>query len=334
MIAACRRFAGITLFFLLNLSSFVPAVARQTSRSEIFPGNVVPENLFKGGEFTEGPAVGPDGAVYFSDLTWVSKTRMEAGHIWRCDPATGATSVFRSPSNMSNGIAFDRTGTMIILEGELIGGGRIIAVDPATHRGKVLAATYKGKPFNSPNDLDIDSRGRIYFTDPHYGDDANLPQPIMGVYRLDPDGSVALIIDSISMPNGIAVSRDQKTLHVGCFDEGREGVAGSKKMYVAAFDLNGDGTVGKMRILVDYGQDDGPDGMTVDRAGNLFIAVRDEQSPGIHVYNSNGTPIDFCPLPEIPSNVTLANERGKTVLYCTAGKSLYKILLSPSVTPR
>jgi len=156
----------------------------------------------------------------------------------------------------------------------------------------------------------------------------------MGVYRLDPDGSVVLIIDSISMPNGIAVSPDQKTLHVGCFDEGREGVAGSNKMYVAAFDLNGDGTVAKMRIFVDYGQDDGPDGMTVDRAGNLFVAVRDKQSLGIHVYNSNGIPIDFCPLPEIPSNVALANERGKTVLYCTAGKSLYKLLLSPSVTPR
>ena len=89
-----------------------------------------------------------------------------------------------------------------------------------TGKSDIIAGLYEGKPFNSPNDLTIDEQGRIYFTDPRYVGHEPVEQPVMGVYRIDTDGSVHLVIADSGKPNGIAVSPDQKTLYVGSNDSG------------------------------------------------------------------------------------------------------------------
>jgi gluconolactonase len=124
------------------------------------------EKLFDGGYWTEGPAVGPDGKIYFCDLTMTFATGMEAGNIWVYDPVTSRTTLFRSPSGMAAGIKFDHNGNMVVTEGADFGGRSVIRTDAKTGRSTILAGLYKGRPFNAPNDLDIDDEGRIYFTDP------------------------------------------------------------------------------------------------------------------------------------------------------------------------
>ena len=133
-------------------------------------GQIVPEGaaldtLFTGGmTLTEGAAVAPDGRVYFSDITFTfaaEPNAVQAGHIWRYDPATGETEIFRSPSGMSNGIKFDAKGNMIVAQGADFGGRTVIRTDMKTGQSFVIAGLYEGRPFNAPNDISIDERGRF-----------------------------------------------------------------------------------------------------------------------------------------------------------------------------
>lgn len=281
--------------------------------------------LFDGGFFTEGPAYGPDDNVYFSDLTVTSETNMQAGIIWKYDSQTAKTSVYRSPSGMANGIEFDTSGNMIVCEGADYGGRRITSTDLSTGKAKILTALYNGIPYNSPNDLVIDSRNRIYFTDPRYSGYESVDQSCFGVYRLDPDGIVELIISDLLNPNGIAISPDEEKLFVGCNYEGDFENGISPQTDIFKYDLNKNGTVSNRKIFIDYPDDYGPDGMTVDTNGNLYVALRDELNPGIYVYNHNADLIDKILLPEVPSNVTFGKEKDKNYLFITAGGSLYKI---------
>ncbi len=288
--------------------------------------------LFDGGFFTEGPAYGPDGNIYFSDLTFTSETNMQAGIIWKHNSATSKTDVYRSPSGMANGIEFDKSGNMIVCEGADFGGRRITSTDLLTGKAKILTALYTGVPYNSPNDLVIDSKNRIYFTDPRYSGYESVDQPCFGVYRLDPDGFVELIILDLLNPNGIAISPDEEKLFVGCNYEGdfENGISPQTDIFI--YDLNKNGTVSNRKTFIDYPDDYGPDGMTVDKNGNLYVALRDETNPGIYIYSSTAELIDKILLPEVPSNVTFGKGDDKNYLFITAGGSLYKIqVLSQSI---
>ncbi len=306
----------LTIILLLGLSS----IYSQT----VFPGNQKPQKVFDGGFFTEGPAVGTNGCIYFSDQTFTSETDMEAGIIWKYDPARDTTTVFRSPSGMSNGIRFDMQGNMIVCEGADFGGRMIIRTDMKTGKSKIIAGLYKGNPFNSPNDLIIDSRGRIYFTDPRYTGHESVDQPVMGVYRIDSDNNIKLIIDNIPMPNGIAISPDEKILYVGCNYEGDENHKPVSTVY--SYNITGNDSVTFNKELIRFKDDAGPDGIKTDDRGNLFIAVRDEENPQIRVYNPQGSLIDQLNLPEVPSNLTFTPSGRE--LYITAGNGLYHIPLN------
>jgi len=281
--------------------------------------------LFDGGFFTEGPAYGPDGNVYFSDLTFTSETGMQAGMIWKYDSQTGTTIVYRSPSGMANGITFDNSGNMIVCEGADFGGRKITSTDPSTGKAKILTALYNGVPYNSPNDLVIDSRNRIYFTDPRYSGYEKVEQPCFGVYRFDAEGTVELIITDLLNPNGIAFSPAQDKLYVGCNFEGdyEDGISPQTDIYI--YDLDENGKVSNKKLFIDYPDEFGPDGMTVDKHGNLYVAFRDETNPGIYIYNQNAEIIDKILMPEVPSNVTFGKGKDKNYLFITAGGSLYKI---------
>ena len=259
----------------------------------------------------------------------------EAGHIWRYDPKTGKTSIFRSPSGMSNGIKFDAAGNMIVAEGADYGGRRVIRTDMKTGKSYIIAGLFEGRPFNAPNDISIDLKGRIYFSDPRYLGHEAVDQPAMAVYRIDPNGSIHRIITDAGKPNGVAISPDQKTLYVVSNDNGLVGFdrlpqgapAHKGRMALLAYDLAADGSASFRKVLVDYAPQDGPDGLVVDAEGNLYVAVRDTTRPGIVVYSPEGAELAYIPT-ELPTNVGFGRGKENTTLYITAGKSLYRIRLN------
>ncbi|HWB08025.1 MAG TPA: SMP-30/gluconolactonase/LRE family protein [Pirellulales bacterium] len=312
----------------------------------IIPPDAKLEKLFESRVLTEGVAAGPDGMMYFSEITFShiardEKGAIEAGHIWRFDPATGKTTIFRSPSGMSNGIKFDAAGNMIVAEGADYGGRRVTRTDLKTGKSYIIAGLYEGRPLNSPNDVTIDEKGRIYFSDPRYLGHEPVEQSIMAVYRIDTDGSIHRIITDAGKPNGVAVSPDQKTLYVVSNDNGSTAIEQLERgdatqpdkvttplrkglMALLAYDLAADGSAKFRKVLVDYAPFDGPDGLVLDRDGNLYVAVRAENRPGICVYSPDGKELAYIKT-EVPTNVGFGRGKESKTLYITAGKGLYRI---------
>ncbi len=307
----------------------------------IVPKNAKLEKIFgEGCVLTEGVAVAPDGMVYFSDITFSNSCReengaIEAGHIWKFNPRTRDVSIFRSPSGMTNGIKFDARGDMIAAEGADFGGRRLVRTDMETGKSYIIAGMYEGKPFNAPNDIAIDKKGRIFFSDPRYLGHEPVQQSVFGVYRVDPDGSVHRVVTDAGKPNGVAISPDQKTLYVVCNDNGttnfqRDSADTSLRkgrMALLAYDLDGDGRAKFRRVLVDYYPQDGPDGLTVDTDGNIYVAVRDLARPGIGIYSPEGEELGYIST-EVPTNVGFGRGRDSNLLYITAGRSVYRIRLN------
>lgn len=337
MIRTWRSFLTL-LAFGLAASAF--------AADPIVPPDAKLEKLFEGKVLSEGVAVAPDGMVYFSEITFSHLSRdktgaIDAGFIWKYDPATGKTSVFRSPSGMSNGIKFDAGGNMIVAEGADYGGRRVTRTDMTTGKTAIIAAMFEGRPLNSPNDITIDEKGRIYFSDPRYLGWETIDQPVVGVYRRDTDGSLHRIITDAGKANGVCVSPDQKTLYVVSNDNGGTaidrlaGAASSQPaavgiplrkglMALLAYDLAADGSAKFRKVLVDYAPQDGPDGLVCDAEGNLYVAVRAENRPGICVYSPEGKELAYIKT-ELPTNVGFGRGKDSNLLYITAGSSLYRI---------
>lgn len=328
---------------VVALSLFVVSNA---SAQPIVPPDAKLETLFDGClVLSEGCTVAPDGQVYFSDITFThvskaSKKEIEAGHIWKYDPKTGKTTVFRSPSGMSNGLKFDAYGNLLAAEGADFGGRRITRTDMKSGKSVIVAGLFEGRPFNSPNDMTIDEKDRIYFSDPRYLGHEPIDQPVQAVYRIDPDGSVHRIITDAGKPNGVCISPDQKTLYVVSNDNGTTGIGRLKStgnkvdepirkgpMTLMAYDLSPEGTARFRKTLVDYAPQDGPDGLVVDKAGNLYVAVRAESRPGIGIYNPEGKEIGFIKT-VMPTNVCFGRGADSNLLYITAGTGLYRIRLN------
>jgi gluconolactonase len=304
-----------------------------TADSEIFPQGAQVERLFTGGVLTEGAAAAPDGTIYFSDITFTYVSGMQAGHIMKFDPRTRKTAVFRSPSGMSNGIKFDAEGRMVVAEGADFGGRRVTRTDMKTGKSEIVAGLFEGKRLNAPNDLAIDEKGRIYFSDPRYLGHEPIEQPVMAVYRVDPDRSIHRIITDAGKPNGVAVSPDQRTLYVVSNDNGTSGMfqvpdgtpLQRGRMALHAYDLSSDGTARFRKTLVDYAPEDGPDGLVTDTAGNLYVAVRAKNRFGICVYDPEGKELAYLPTPSLPTNVGFGRGEELQTLYITAGGELYRV---------
>jgi len=284
---------------------------------------------------TESPAEGPDGMIYFSDITFTTSAGpngVEAGHIWRYDPNSGETTIFRSPSGMSNGIKFDAQDRLIAAEGADQGARRVTRTDMKTGKAYIIASEFEGRPFNAPNDIAIDEKGRVYFSDPRYIGSESVEQPVMAVYRIDPDGSIHRIITDAGKPNGVVVSPDQKTLYVVSndngaldlfrLDEGEGSVKG--RMALMAYDLAEDGSATFRKMLVDYAPEDGPDGLVMDTEGNLWVACRDLTRTGIYAYDPDGVEKAYIPTP-VPTNVGFGRGENSNILYITAANNLYRI---------
>lgn len=280
------------------------------------------ELIFEGGFFTEGPAVDTDGNVYFTDLTFTSETGNEPGHIWKYSPKNNNTSIYRSPGNMANGMII-KNNTLYICEGADTGGRRLIKTDLRSGKSFILTDNFNNKPYNSPNDLTIANDGTIYFTDPRYSGNETIEQPVNGVYRLSLSGQVELIIDNISMPNGITVTHDNKKLYVGCNDEN----AGEESSnFIAEYLIDGEGRITFSKYIAKYLAPTGPDGIKLGKDGFIYAALRDPYRPGIYVYSPEGVLIEKVILPEEPSNLIFADEL-QEILYITAGGNLYRVSL-------
>ena len=281
--------------------------------------------------FTEGPAADASGSVYFSDI--INNRIMKLS-------AEGKLSVFRADSGRTNGNIFDREGRLVSCEGSEMGPGgrrRIVRTDMKTGQVTVLTEHYEGKRYNSPNDLAIDGQGRIYFTDPCYGDRSIMEMDIEGVYRIDVNGSVARVLaqPAIQRPNGIAITPDDKLLYLV---DSNPNPGGNRKIW--AFDLQAAGTLTNQKMIYDFAPGRGGDGMRLDVQGNLWIAagismVRREgettdNPPGVYVITPSGKLLGRIPVPEdLITNLTFAGPDKKT-LYITAGKSLYRIKVNVS----
>lgn len=291
------------------------------------------------GGLTEGPAVAPDGSIYFSDIPFGN----DRGMIIRFDPKTKQCETFTDDSRKSNGLIFDAAGHLLACEGANFGGRAISRWDVKTKTRTVLAEGIDGKRFNAPNDLCVDAAGRIYFTDPKYVGDEPRELERMAVYRIDSSGSVVEATHEVSKPNGIAISPDGKTLYVADHDNGavdvrNPGTAKPGNMMIHAFPLNADGSVGgPRRTIVDFGGKKGCDGMTVDADGRIYLTVREPTRPGVMVVDPNGKEVAFLPtgaagqtgdMPVgLPSNVEFGLGDDANMLYVTIDVSLYRIPL-------
>lgn len=284
--------------------------------------------------FNEGPAWHPSGNVYFTEI--------ENNRIMRRD-RNGQMHTYRIPSGGANGLLFDQQGRLLACEG---GTGRRVSRTELDGTITNLADRYDGKRFNSPNDLAVDSKGRIYFTDPRYGDKSNVEQrdeagrPIEAVYRIDADGSVARIItDEVDRPNGILVSPGDKYLYVAdnVNDGPNGGVGGARKLW--RFNLNKDGTVdaSSRKLLFDWGTDRGPDGMAQDTEGRLYVTAgfnfpsppaetAKQHKAGVYIIDGDSGKLHgFVAIPEdMCTNCTFGDNDLRT-LYVTAGHTLYSI---------
>ena len=247
------------------------------------------------------------------------------------NPTSEEVSVFRSPSGMSNGLRIDLNCNLLAAEGADYGGRRLTRTDLKTGRAEIVTGLYQGRPYNALNDIAIDSKGRIYFSDPRYLGHEPIDQGSMAVYRVDTDLTAHQIVTDAGKPNGVAVSPDEKTLYVVSNDNGqldliRNGASPSTKgqMALAKYDLDADGNASNRTVLVDYSPEDGPDGLVVDSEGNLWVAVRDATRPGIYAYTSSGEEKAYIPT-TIPTNVHFGRGDDANLLYITADNSLYRI---------
>ena len=293
--------AGFGAAALLALCA-LPALA-QTSAG--IPGVVAPgtptELVQEGFVFTEGPVGTAEGGVYFTDI--------RPNRVHYLDPG-GKISIVRENSNASNGLALTKDGELVFAEG---GGKRI------TKRGKdgtitTLTEGVPGKPLMAPNDLIIDARGGIYFTDP--GPFPPVPGRVAYVYYLPPGTKYAVMIeDKFALPNGLVLTKDGKTLIVN----------DTSSPTLWAYDVGADGKVSNKRAFatlhdIEAGKLSGADGMAIDRDDRVYST----SVAGIQVFDAKGQYLGKIPVPRQPTNVAFAGP-DKQTLYITAREGVYRV---------
>jgi gluconolactonase len=278
--------------------------------------------------FTEGPVWSADRCVYFTDF-WndrILRYRLKG----RRASEGGSLEVYRTNGGRPVGMVFDTQGRLIVCEGET-GTSRRITRTEKDGRITVLADRYQGKRLNSPNDIDIDRQGRIYFTDPRYTDRTDMELDHESVYRIDADGTLTRIIDDVVRPNGLAVSADQKTLYVVDNDNTP---GGTRRIW--AYKLRPDGATAGRRLFHDFGKGRGGDGMCLDELGNVYIAAgvnvpnpaEDASVPaGVYIFDPDGRQIGVIRLAlDLITNVTFGDTDLRT-LYITCGHVLFWVRL-------
>lgn len=267
-------FAPAIVFAADPLPVFAPKVERlDPALDQVLAPGANLEKIAEGYMWSEGP-VWKDGSLLFSDVP--------DNKIYQWKPGGGAPKIFLQPSGGmeataiikspgSNGLTLDAKGNLILCQQ----GPRRVARLEADGRQIPIADIYEGKHFSSPNDVIYASNGNLYFTDPPYGFEELNDSPLKelkfnGVFLVKPGGQVIAVIKDLTFPNGIALSPDEKTLYIGVSDPN------AAKIY--AYDVQADGTVANRRVffdatpLVSEQRAGLPDGMKIDRMGNMWTA--------------------------------------------------------------
>ncbi|MGE5431680.1 MAG: SMP-30/gluconolactonase/LRE family protein [Syntrophomonadaceae bacterium] len=268
-----------------------------TAAQSPFGENARAEKVIGGFQFVEGPLWKDNLGLLFSDIN--------GNTIYRWSPDNGV-SVFLKPTGNSNGLAFDIQGRLLFAQQ----GGRKLMRLEADGKQTVLAEYYQGKRLNSPNDIAVKSDGSIYFTDPPYGISKSQEElGFYGVYRISPNGELQLIEKTISRPNGIAFSPDEKKLYVGD--------AENRRIFV--YELRADTIISKKQFA--YISPAGyVDGMKTDSSGNLYAA-----GPlGIWVFSPGGAVLDTVFVPGQTTNCIWGDSDRRT-LYITSGSDVYRV---------
>jgi gluconolactonase len=296
-----------------------PAVITLDPRFEKIrpPFNASVEKHFTGCRWSEGP-------VWFGDGRYLLWSDIPNDRILKWEEETGAVSVFRKPSNNSNGNTRDRQGRLVTCEH----GGR--QVTRTEHDGTitVLCNRFEGKPLNSPNDVVVKSDGSIWFTDPPFGimgdyeGDRHEPElPVTRVYRVDgATGKVTIVADDIRGPNGLAFSPDESLLYVV---ESRA----QPKRAIRRFNVI-DGV--KLANGSDFGDlgEGTPDGFRCDVDGNLWCGWgMSEALNGVAVFAPDGTMIGRITLPERAANLCFGGVK-RNRLFLAASHSLYSVYVN------
>ena len=283
------------------------------------------EILAGGFDWAEGPVwISRDGGYLLcSDIPKNSIIKWQEGKgksvFLKPSGYTGKGDRLREPG--SNGLTLDPQGRLVVCDH---GDRRVYRLEKDGKTKTTLADRYEGKRFNSPNDLVYKSNGDLYFTDPPYGlmvkgseDFPGQELDFCGVYRLSKNGTLTLLTKEMSRPNGLAFSPDEKILYVANSDP--------DKAVWMAFDVRDDGTLGTGRVFFDAtksvrSKKPGlPDGMKVDRRGNLFATG----PGGVLVFAPDGTHLGTIATGVPTANCAWGNDG--SVLYVTADKDLCRI---------
>ncbi len=326
MVAACG--GVLCAQDTLNLPILGEVLRYDSSLDKLIPRDAKLEVIAGGFEWTEGPV-------------WVPKSGDEPGHLLFSDIPRNSVfkwvegqgaSLYLKPSGYTgvsdygsepgcNGLVLDSKGRLVSCEH----GDRRISVMTKQGGKRTLVDNYQGKRFNSPNDAVYHSNGDLYFTDPPYGlpnryDDPRRELDFCGVYRLSSDGELTLLTDDMTRPNGIGLSPDEKTLYVAQSDP----AAAIWK----AFPIKNDGTLGEGRVIHDATDAVDklpglPDGMAVDKDGNIFATG----PGGVYVFNPGGRLLGRISTGERTANCTFGGPDG-SMLYLAADMFVCRIQTS------
>jgi gluconolactonase len=249
---------------------------------------------------SEGTIALPDGSVIFSETA--------ANRTLKIDKDDNV-STFLENTNGSNGMFFDKAGRLFVTQVPFGSGGIAIIHPPAAK--KTLVSNYEGKPFGRANDLTVNSKGGVYFTDS--ANAAPMPQggpPLpAAVYYLPPDATRPIqLLHDVAFPNGLVLSRDEKTLYLN----------NTNGEYMLAFDVQPDGSLTNRRNFAKYDgvapnaqgvPVSGADGLTIDSQGRLYAAC----ATGVQVFNQQGQHLGTIPMPRPPQNLSFAGADKKTL---------------------
>lgn len=294
------KISQITVTVLAVAFTFtsLTVIAQTKKKSQVVAKGAHLRELSSEFKFTEGPAVDNEGNVFFTD--------QPNDRIMKWSPDEGIT-VFMENTGRSNGLYFDRDGNLLACADQK---NELWMIDKNKHV-TVLVKDYKGKKFNGPNDLWVDPKGGIYFTDPFYKRDywSRTEKEIEqeNVYYLSPDRkTLTMVMDDFKRPNGIVGKADGTTLYVADI--------GAGKTY--AFTIQEDGSLSDRRLFAGMGSD----GMTIDKKGNVYLTGK-----GVTVFDPDGKEIDHIAV-DAPwtANVCFGGKNGKT-LFITASKSVYAL---------
>lgn len=319
--------AMLSILFSCNQPKSIGSIERlDASLDAIISPESKVEIIADGFEWTEGP-------LWIEDKKMLLFSDVFANKVFKWTAERGAE-VYLSPSGYnqptkragelgSNGLILNKEGKLVLCQH----GNRQIAMmesslDDPKPTYKTIAATYQNKKLNSPNDGAYNSKGELFFTDPPYGLEKNMADPLkeipfQGIYKVAASGEITLLCDSITRPNGIAFFPGENSLIVANSD--------STKPYWYSFDVKNDSIInGKIFYNASSNLKDGkglPDGLKIDKQGNVFATG----PGGVFIFNSSGKLIGKIKLPVAPSNCAFSND--KKTLFITATNYVLRLTM-------